>query len=88
MVIGILIINITIRLNVVCDADKKDIVIQLMTKVLCENKLLDSSGGSLVFSIPLAKINTLKPFFQIVENEQNSESPTYQLEDEKVDLLS
>lgn len=59
---------IYMRLNVVCDADKKKIVINLMERVLRESKLLDSSGGSLVFSVPLSKINSLKPFFQIVEN--------------------
>jgi hypothetical protein len=45
----------------------------LIRKVLPESRLLDSAGGSLVFSIPLSKIPTMKPFFQIIENEQNIE---------------
>jgi hypothetical protein len=40
-----------------------------MNVIAPSNKLIDESGGSMVFSIPITSIGEIKPLFKMIEVE-------------------
>ena len=41
--------------NMICDKDDQDEIIELMNMIAPSNKLIDQSGGSMMFSVPMEK---------------------------------
>lgn len=56
------------RITLVCDAGKQQRIIELMDFIAPSNKLLDESGGSMVFTVPIENISEISPLFKLIES--------------------
>jgi hypothetical protein len=61
------------KVNIVCKTGNEEKIIELLNFIAPSNKLIDESGGSMVFSIPINNINEIKPLFKLIEMENNDE---------------
>jgi len=61
------------RLTVIADPENASTVKQLMRQKIPSAKVIDESGGSLMFSIPSIKIKELQAFFRVIENKDSDE---------------
>ena len=55
------------RITFVCESGQERRVIELMDFIAPSNKLVDESGGSMVFSVPIVNINEIAPLFKLIE---------------------
>lgn len=63
------------RLSLVAETGKVAEVEDLLPKLVPGAKLIDESGGSLVYSVPMDNLEGLKPVFKLME--RKSEKPTW-----------
>ena len=54
------------RVNIVCDPGNEHKIVELMDFIAPSNKLLDESGGSMIFGIPILNIQEISPLFKLV----------------------
>lgn len=54
------------RITLVCDTGSQERVINLMNKIAPSNKLIDESGGSMVFAVPIHCIGEIAPLFSLL----------------------
>jgi ABC-type multidrug transport system ATPase subunit len=55
------------RISMVCDPGQEDRVVQLMDTLAPSNKIVDESGGNVVFSVPITNITEISPLFKLME---------------------
>ena len=55
------------RITLVCDPGNERRIIELMDFIAPSNKLIDESGGSMVFAVPIHNINEIAPLFKLIE---------------------
>jgi len=56
-----------IRASLVCKPGNEKKVIELFKKLAPSSKLVDSSGGSMIFAVPLDSPLEIAPLFKLVE---------------------
>ena len=61
------------KVNLVCNPGNEQKIIDLINFIAPSNKLIDESGGSMVFSIPMDNITEIKPLFKLIEMEGESQ---------------
>jgi len=61
------------RVSIMCSTAKINSVISLMQQIVPSAKLIDESGGALIFNVPLAKVKQLGPIFKLIEKKEKSE---------------
>lgn len=59
------------RMSIVCPLGKEDEVQSLITKIAPSTKLIDSSGGSMVFTIPFDNIDEISPLFTLMQEKSS-----------------
>jgi len=55
------------RITLVIDAGHEKQIIDLMNIIAPSNKLLDESGGSMVFAVPIENISEIAPLFSLLQ---------------------
>lgn len=55
------------RINIVCQPGNEQRIIELMDFIAPSNRLLDESGGSMVFTVPIANIQEISPLFKLIQ---------------------
>lgn len=55
------------RVSLVCETGKEAKIIDLMSRIAPSNKLVDESGGSMVFSVPLTNTSEIAQLFSLIE---------------------
>lgn len=60
------------RINVVTEQPNVDRVIEIMSKLVPAAKLLDESGGSIVFCVPISNIIEITPILKLIEKQSGS----------------
>lgn len=55
------------RISLVCEPGEESKIVELMDIVAPSNKLLDHSGGSLVFTVPVTNINEIALLFKLID---------------------
>jgi ABC-type multidrug transport system ATPase subunit len=61
------------RITLVIDPGSERKVMDLMNVIAPSNKLLDESGGSMVFSVPIHSINEIAPLFSLLQQNDEEE---------------
>ena len=61
------------RVTMVCEPGNEKRVMELMDQIAPANRLVDESGGSMVFTIPLTSIQEIAPLFKLIELENYEE---------------
>ena len=56
------------RVSIVSPLDQEEKVLSLITQIAPSTKLIDSSGGSMVFTIPFDKIEEISPLFTLMQD--------------------
>lgn len=56
-----------IRVSLVCEVGKEKKVMDLFNKIAPSSKLVDSSGGSMIFAVPFDLSEEIAPLFKLVE---------------------
>lgn len=56
-----------IRVSLVCEVGKEQKVMDLFSKIAPSSKLVDSSGGSMIFAVPVDFPEEIAPLFKLVE---------------------
>ena len=64
------------RIALVCDTGNEAKIMQLMTKIAPTSKLLDESGGSMVFSISLNATHEIGQLFSLIEEKESGDFPS------------
>jgi ATP-binding cassette subfamily A (ABC1) protein 3 len=83
------------RVSLVCEPGNEQDIIDLMTKISPTSKLVDESGGSMVFAVPLSKSKEIGKLFSLIEEtspDQNyaggeSEGPSGSIKDPELRKL-
>lgn len=57
------------RISFVCELGNEQRIIELMDFIAPSNKLLDESGGSMVFTVPIESITEISPLFKLIESD-------------------
>lgn len=55
------------RITLVVDPGQERRIIELMDFIAPSNRLIDESGGSMVFTVPINNINEIAPLFKLIE---------------------
>ena len=55
------------RISLVCDPGNEQLILNLMSLISPSSKLIDESGGSMIFSAPLSNINEMSSLFSLIE---------------------
>lgn len=55
------------RISLVCEPGNEKRITELMDGVAPSNKLIDESGGSMVFTVPIVNIDEISPLFKLIE---------------------
>jgi ABC-type multidrug transport system ATPase subunit len=71
------------RISVVCETGQEPKIISLMTKIAPSSKLIDNSGGSMVFTVPLIHSAEIGQIFSLVEETQKSEFSSNQEDEDR-----
>ncbi len=58
------------RINLVCKPGFQTQVINLMNEIAPSSKLIDESGGSMVFTVPITSISDIGPLFSLIQVEE------------------
>lgn len=61
------------RISLVCEPGAERRIVELMDFIAPSNKLLDESGGSLVFTIPVANISEIALLFKLIDNNEDQD---------------
>ena len=66
------------RITLVCKPGDERRIMDLMEIVAPSNKLIDESGGSMVFTVPISRISEIGPLFALMQQDEDSsfESPS------------
>ena len=62
------------RITLVIDAGNEKKIIDLMDIIAPSNKLLDESGGSMVFAVPIENISEIAPLFSLLQLDNGNDS--------------
>lgn len=57
------------RITLVCNSGSEERIVELMDFIAPSNRLVDESGGSMVFSVPIANIHEVSPLFKLIEQD-------------------
>ena len=60
------------RISLVCKEEKQEKVMELMRVLVPSSRLLDESGCSMVFTVPITQIYEISPLFKLMETQNNS----------------
>lgn len=60
------------RLSFVCEPGNEGTIINLMSQIAPTSKLIDESGGSMVFSVPISSNNEVGQLFSLIEEDDGS----------------
>jgi ABC-type multidrug transport system ATPase subunit len=60
------------RISLVCDTGNERKIIELMSKIAPSSKLIDESGGSMVFSIPIHLTLEIGQLFSLIEEKHDA----------------
>jgi ABC-type multidrug transport system ATPase subunit len=63
------------RINLVTDPDNVSEVRELMQEIIPSSTLVDESGGSLIFSVPISKITEISPMFKLIQKDSVITNP-------------
>lgn len=58
------------RISFVCEPGNENRIIELMDFIAPSNKLIDQSGGSIVFTIPIANITEIGSLFKLINQNE------------------
>jgi len=64
------------KITIVTDSSKVDRAIELMAKLVPNAKLLDESGGSIVFCVPINNINEIVCILKLIEQDSGTKADT------------
>jgi ABC-type multidrug transport system ATPase subunit len=62
------------RISLVCEPGSEKRIIELMDFIAPSNRLIDESGGSMVFTVPITSINEIAPLFKLIEHDDGKSS--------------
>jgi len=61
------------RVSLVCELGQESRVIDLFHRIAPSSKLVDASGGSMLFSVPLTCPEEIAPLFKLIEQDPSSD---------------